>query len=80
VHEHHLMKDLLADALRLAGERGVTRITALHLRLGGLTEIDPDILRHFLAEHARGSAAEGAVLDIEPSPVRELRLVSFDGE
>ncbi len=80
MHEHHLMKDLLADALRLARERGVARITALHLRLGGLTEIDPEVLRLYLDEHARGTAAEGAELCIEPSPVRELRLVSFDGD
>jgi Zn finger protein HypA/HybF involved in hydrogenase expression len=80
MHEHHLMKDLLADALRHARERGVTRITTLYLSLGGLTEIDPEILRHYLVEHARGTAAEGAELRIEPSPVRELRLLSFDGE
>lgn len=80
MHEHHLMKDLLADVLRLAREQGVTRITTLHLRLGGLTEIDPAVLRHYLSEQARGTPAEGAALDIEPSPVRELRLVSFDGE
>jgi Zn finger protein HypA/HybF involved in hydrogenase expression len=80
MHELHLLKDLLADVLRHAQEKGVTRITAITLRLGGLTEIDPEILRHYFAEHSQGTPAAGAQLRIKPSPVRELRLVSFDGE
>ena len=80
MHEMHLMKDLLADLLQAAGKNGLKKITRIYVRMGEFTEINPEILKYFLKQSARGTAAEGAQLQLETSPVRELRLVSFDGE
>lgn len=80
MHELHLLKGLLADILRHARENRIARVTRIYLRLGGFTEIDPEILRQYFREHSQGTEAEGAAIDIEPAAGRELRLLSFDGE
>ena len=80
MHEMHVIKDLFGDLLKKGEENGVRKITAVYLRLGGFTEINEDILRHFFNERARGTVLEGAKITIEKSPTRELRLLSFDCE
>ena len=47
---------------------------------GEFTEINEEIVRFFLVEHGKGTPAEGAQIEFEKSPTRELRLVSFDCE
>ncbi|MFH1387525.1 MAG: hydrogenase maturation nickel metallochaperone HypA [bacterium] len=80
MHELHLIKDLLNDLLKRAEEEQIKKISRVMIKMGEFTEINPEILRYSLAQHAQGTIAEGAELVIEPSQTRELRLVSFDGE
>lgn len=78
MHEMHLLKDLFADILKHARENNAKKISKIYLRMGTFTEINQDILKHFITEHAKGTIVEGAEISIEPSKTRELRLLSFD--
>jgi hydrogenase nickel incorporation protein HypA/HybF len=80
MHEMHLISDLLADILKHGKENNAKKISKIYLRMGEFTEINPEILKHHLNENSKGTIAEGAEVSIEPSDMRELRLVSFDCE
>ena len=80
MHEAHILKDLLNDILSRAQENKVSRVTKVYLRMGTFTEINEEILRYFFQSHSRGTPLESATLEIEKSPTRELRLVSFDAD
>lgn len=68
MHEGSVGHNLLHAVLRLAGERGATRVTAVRARVGGLHPADPESVRYHFQRDARGTFAEGAALEIEPVP------------
>ena len=80
MHEIHLLKDLLKDLLESAKKNDIKKISKIYLKMGEMTEIDPEILRHYFREHAKNTPADGAEISIEKSDLRELRLLSYDGE
>lgn len=80
MHEMHLVKDIFADLLKLGAEQKAVKITKIYLRLGTFTEINEDVLRFFFQEHGKDTILDGVILAIEPSPTRELSLLSFDCE
>jgi|UniRef100_A0A7V3YF46 hydrogenase nickel incorporation protein HypA/HybF len=80
MHELRLVREVFEDLLRRGETEGLQRITRVYLRMGEFTEIDPEVLRYFFAEKSRGTILEGAEIIIEHSPLRELRLLSFEGE
>ncbi len=78
MHEMHLVRQMFEDLLRLVNENKVERVSRVYLKMGEFSEINEEILRYFFVEHGRGTVLEGAQLVVEKSPLRELRLVSFD--
>ncbi len=80
MHEMRVIQDLHRDILKRAAENRAKRVTQVSLRMGTFTEINEEILRYFFEAHSRGTPLEGAALEIEKSPTRELRLVSFDAD
>jgi hydrogenase nickel incorporation protein HypA/HybF len=80
MHEIHILKDLFEDLQKQAKAHQISKVTKVYLKMGDFTEINEEILRYFFESHSSGTALEGAMLDIQKSPARELRLVSFDGE
>ncbi|MCK5581686.1 MAG: hydrogenase maturation nickel metallochaperone HypA, partial [Candidatus Omnitrophica bacterium] len=80
MHEMHIIKDVFADVVKHAQENDATKVTKVYLTMGEFTEINEEILRFFFEEHSKGTSIEGAQVEIEKSPTRELRLVSFDCE
>jgi Zn finger protein HypA/HybF involved in hydrogenase expression len=80
MHEIHILKDIFEDLQKQAKAHRISKVTKVFLKMGEFTEINEEILRYFFESHSSGTALEGAVLDIQKSPARELRLVSFDGE
>ena len=80
MHEMHLVKDIFEDLLRLGKEQKAKKITKVYLRMGEYTEINGEILEFFFKEKGKGTLLEGAVVEIEKSPTRELRVLSFDCE
>ncbi len=80
MHEMHLIKDLFEDLLKAAKEQKANKVTAVYLRMGKFTEINEENLSFFFKERAKGTLLDGARVNIEKSPNRELRLLSFDCE
>lgn len=80
MHEMHLVKDIFEDLIRLGKEQKAKKITKVYLRMGEFTEINGEILDFFFKEKGKGTPLEGAVIEIEKSPTRELRVTSFDCE
>ncbi len=80
MHEMHLVKDIFEDLLRLGKEQKAKKITKVYLRMGEFTEINGEILDFFFKEKGKGTLLEGARIQTEKSPTRELRLLSFDCE
>ncbi|HOE62780.1 MAG TPA: hydrogenase maturation nickel metallochaperone HypA [Candidatus Sumerlaeota bacterium] len=80
MHEMRLLRDLMEDLLKHAEKLKVKKVTAVYIRIGELTEINGEILRHYFTEHSKGTVAEGAEIILKPSPLRELVLESIDCE
>lgn len=67
MHERSLLADLMRKLEDVARQHGASRITRVQVRLGALSHISPEHFREHFAEAARGTVAEGAVLDIQVS-------------
>ena len=80
MHELKLVKDLFSDLIRHASQQNAKKILAVNLRMGEFSEINEEIVRFYFKENSKGTIVEGAQINIEKSPTRELRLVSFDCE
>lgn len=62
------MESALALVQRHATEHQARRVDRVVLRIGALAGVEPESLRFAFAVISRGTAAEGAVLEIEPVP------------
>lgn len=80
MHELHLINDLMEDLLKAAKKGNIKKITRVYVAIGGFNEITPETLRFHFAEKAKGTIAEGAAVDLQVTNVREVKLMSFDGE
>jgi len=70
LHELGVANEILEVALSEAGRHAAKKVASIRLRVGVLRSIEPENLS-FLFEHiARGTAAEGAFLEIVEEPVR----------
>jgi hydrogenase nickel incorporation protein HypA/HybF len=78
MHEMHIIKDMFSDLLKHTEENNVEKVTKVYLRMGDFTEINEEILRFHFAENSKNTPLEGAELEFEKSPTRELRLLSYD--
>ena len=70
MHELGIANEILDIALTEAERHAAKKVTSIRLRVGVLRSVEPENLS-FLFEHlARGTPAEGALLDIVEEPVR----------
>ena len=65
MHEASLMKNLMSKVEQLAREHGAGRVTRLDVKLGALSHFSPDHFREHFERAARGTVADGALLEIE---------------
>jgi hydrogenase nickel incorporation protein HypA/HybF len=70
MHELSIMQNALNQALREARLAGAVRVHQIRLRIGVLSGVVPDALRFAFETLAPGTAAAGAVLEIEEVPAR----------
>ena len=63
MHEHALMRDVVAKVDHVARAGGATSVTAIRVRLGALSHFTPEHFREHFADASRGTIAEGAVVD-----------------
>ena len=70
MHELGVANEILDIALSEADRHAAKKVTSIRLRVGVLRSIEPENLS-FLFEHlARGTPAEGALLEIVEEPLR----------
>ena len=70
MHEFGVASEILEITLSEADRHAAKKVTSIRLRVGVLRAIEPGNLS-FLFEHlARGTPAEGALLEIVEEPVR----------
>jgi hydrogenase nickel incorporation protein HypA/HybF len=74
VHEAGLARDLIRKAEDLAIAEGARRVTAVTVRLGALANVTGDHLREHFVEEAKGTMAEGAVVEVVEGPGGEEAL------
>ncbi|MFH1157731.1 MAG: hydrogenase maturation nickel metallochaperone HypA [Pseudomonadota bacterium] len=65
MHEFSLMKDLLEKIEKIAGDSGSSRVVAVKVKLGALSDITPEHFGEHFEEAVLGTVAEGARLDVE---------------
>lgn len=66
MHEHSLMKNLVRRVEEVVRAEGALRAVAVRLRVGAGAHLTPDHLREHFVIAARGTAAEGAELELAP--------------
>ena len=70
MHELSLAQDMITTLTRLAAEHHATRVTAVRLKLGEFTHVDPETLTFAFEVVCRGTPLAGCRLDIERLPTR----------
>lgn len=65
MHEAHLMADLMRKIEAVAGDAGGGAVAEIAVKLGALSHMTADHFREHFEDSARGTCAQGAVLDIE---------------
>lgn len=70
MHELSICQALLDQVERIAAEHGATRVESISLRVGPLSGVEAQLLRHAYPLAAAGTIGEFAELLIEPAPVR----------
>lgn len=70
MHELGVANEILDTALSEADRHAAKKVTSVRLRVGVLRAIEPENLSFLFGHLARGTPAEGALLEIEEEPVR----------
>ncbi len=70
MHEASLMSDLLAIVDRAARTEGGGPVRVVHLRIGEMAGVSEDALRFAFEVMSKGTAAEGAELEVEKVRLR----------
>jgi len=70
LHELGVASEILEVALSEADRHAAKMVTSIRLRVGVLRGIEPENLSFLFGHLARGTPAEGALLDIVEEPVR----------
>ncbi len=70
MHELALAQSIVEIALRtLAAQSKESRVTLVKLRIGKMTNVEPEALRYGFLAAANGTAAQGATLVLETAPI-----------
>ncbi len=81
VHEAGIADRILDVVVAQAQQAGARRIIAINLEAGILAGVSEEALRFHWEQHAAGTAAEGAELNLTlTDELTDLRLVSIDVE
>ena len=69
MHELPVTRSILGIVQRHAEAHGVHRVLAIHLAIGGLSDLEPEWLQSYFDALSRGTVAEGAQLRVQRSPL-----------
>jgi hydrogenase nickel incorporation protein HypA/HybF len=70
MHELSVCQALIDQVARVAREQRAARVSAIHISVGPLSGIEPQLLEQAYPLAAAGSLAEEAELCIESAPIR----------
>lgn len=70
MHELAVCQALIAQVEQVAAKEGAIRVTAVTLRVGPLSGVEPQLLKDAWPMASTGSVAQGAGLRVETMPVR----------
>jgi hydrogenase nickel incorporation protein HypA/HybF len=70
VHELSICQAMLTQVEGIAREHSAQSVTRITLRVGSLSGVDPELLRHAFPLASAGTVAEGAELCTETLPLR----------
>ena len=69
MHELPVTKSILGIVLRHAAANEVSRVSAIDLSIGALSDLEPEWLQSYFDHISKGTAAEGARLRVSRSPL-----------
>ena len=69
MHEMAITQSVLNIVLDAAKQAGAEKITAIRIKMGEYSDVVPVVMKEYFAVAAKGTAAEGAVLELERLPV-----------
>jgi len=70
MHELSVCRSMLRQVVQIARQHGATAVTAVRVRIGPLSGIEPQLLREAFPIAAAGGMADGARLVVESVPIR----------
>ena len=63
MHEQALMRDVIGRIVEVAESEGANGVAKVSVRLGALSHFTPEHFREHYADAARGTPAEGAIVE-----------------
>ena len=63
MHERALMRDVVGRIVEVAHGEGASGVAKVSVRLGALSHFTPEHFREHYVDAARGTAAEGAIVE-----------------
>jgi len=69
VHELPITESILKIVLKHAEMNGVRKVMTIHLEIGKLSDLEDDWIQRYFDYLSKGTAAEGAKLRIERTPI-----------
>ena len=70
MHELSVCQGLMRQVDRIAAQNGATTVDRIVLKVGALSGVEPDLLKHAFTIAREGTVAANADLEIEHGPVR----------
>ena len=80
MHELSLATEVVRIVCEEARRHGLGRIERFRLEVGQLRAVVPELLRNGIEFASRGTAADGAAVELAELSGSELRLVEIEGE
>lgn len=69
MHELSVTESILTIVLKHAQTNRAEKVLAINLKIGELSELVGECIQHYFDYLSKGTIAEGAVIDVERSPI-----------
>jgi hydrogenase nickel incorporation protein HypA/HybF len=69
MHELSVTESILSIVIKHAEKHHVEKVVTIHLKIGELTDLVDEYIQHYFDYLSKGTIAEGAVLNMERSPI-----------
>jgi hydrogenase nickel incorporation protein HypA/HybF len=80
MHESHLIEPIIKGISEHAQKEGAKKVTNVKIKVGDLNCVKEDSFKETFKVLAKGTALEGAKLDITIFPGSVVQVISFDVE